>query len=55
MLSQEATKDFIIQQLEQLPPDRLAEVVQFIEFLQFQAKEHGKKIRAVRKHTAFGI
>ncbi|MCX6064722.1 MAG: hypothetical protein NT121_03065 [Chloroflexi bacterium] len=55
MLSQQMTKDFILRQLENLPPDGLVEVAQFIEFLQFQAKQPGKRVRAVRKHVSFGI
>jgi len=55
MLSQQVTKEFILRQLENLPPDGLVEVAQFIEFLQFQAKRSGKRINTTRKHVAFGI
>lgn len=33
MLPEQVTKQFILSQLETLPPDGLAEVAQFIEFL----------------------
>ncbi len=55
MLSQQTTKDFILRQLEKLPPDGLVEVAQFIEFLQFQAKQPSQRASVARKHVAFGI
>lgn len=55
MLSKGVTKDFILHQLEKLPPDGWLEVAQFIEFLQFQAKQPDNKASAIRKHVAFGI
>ena len=55
MHSQQMTKDFILRQLESLPPDGLVEVSQFIEFLQFQAKQPAKRLSPLRKLTSFGI
>ena len=55
MLNQQVTKDFILRQLEQLPPDGLAEVAQFIEFLQFQARQAEPKSRGTHPRAAFGI
>ncbi len=55
MLSQQMTKDFILRQLETLPPDGLVEVAQFIEFLQFQAKQPARRVSTTRKHVSFGI
>ena len=56
MLSdQETTKEFIVRQLEKLPPSGLAEVAQFIEFLQFQAQQSVKRPERGRKHEAFGL
>lgn len=55
MLSQRVTKDFIMRQLEKLQPDGLLEVAQFIEFLQFQARQPAQKTSAARKHVAFGM
>ena len=55
MLTQQVTKDFILRQLEKLPPDGLAEVAQFIEFLQFQAGQTGRKLQPVKKRSAFGM
>lgn len=54
MFYQQVTKEFVLRQLDQLPPSRLPEVARFIEFLQFQAQQpvHRKKSR---KRTAFGI
>jgi hypothetical protein len=55
MLSQQITKDFIMRQLEKLPPDGLVEVSQFIEFLQFQSRQPAKRVSAAHKYAAFGI
>lgn len=55
MLTQPVTKDFILSQLEKLPPDELVEVAQFIEFLQFQASQPARPRSASRKHVAFGL
>ena len=54
MLSQQVNKEFLLQQLEKLPPDGLAEVAQFIEFLQFRQQKPVQKA-ARSKHTAFGM
>jgi len=54
MLSQSVTKEFVLRQLEMLPPDRLQEVAQFIEFLQFQSGRAGRR-KISGKRTAFGI
>jgi hypothetical protein len=54
MLSQSVTKDFILRQLEKLPPDGLLEVAQFIEFLQFQARQPVRQ-KTSGKRAAFGI
>ena len=48
-------KDFILRQLEKLPPDGLQEVAQFIEFLQYQASQPVKQQRAKGKRAAFGL
>jgi len=54
MVTQQVTKDFIVRQIEKLSQDGLAEVAQFIEFLQF--REQGP-IQAPVSGTpaAFGI
>jgi len=54
MLSQQVTKDFVLRQLEQLPPDRLQEVARFIEFLQFEGQQTVHR-KSARKGSAFGI
>ena len=54
MLTQSVTKEFVFHQLEKLPPERLQEVSQFIEFLQFQAGQSTPK-KPAAKRTAFGI
>ena len=56
MLEQTMTKEAVILKLSDLPPDGLAEVARFIDFLQFKT---GKKSRTSRpragEHPAFGI
>ena len=54
MLSHQVNKEFLLQQLEKLPPDGLAEVAQFVEFLQFRQQKPVQKA-ARSKHTAFGM
>ena len=54
MLNQQINKEFLLQQLEKLPPEGLAEVAKFIEFLQFRQQKPVQKV-AQGKHTAFGI
>ena len=54
MLSQQITKEKIFRQLDQLPPNRLMEVAQFIEFLQSQMQQPVRRKNS-RKHSAFGI
>lgn len=54
MLSQSVTKDFILRQLEKLPPDGLLEVAQFIEFLKFQASQPVQP-GVSGEHAGFGI
>jgi hypothetical protein len=48
------TKETIFRQLDQLPPNRLAEVTQFIEFLQSQMRQPARR-KSPRKHSAFEI
>lgn len=55
MLPEQVTKQFILSQLETLPPDGLVEVAQFIEFLQYQAKQPLGTKPIARKPQAFGI
>jgi len=56
MLGQTITKEAVILKLSNLPPDGLAEVARFIDFLQFRT---GIVKRPSRTHTgqhpAFGI
>jgi hypothetical protein len=56
MLGQTVTKEAVILKLSDLPPDGLAEVARFIDFLQFKT---GKKSRVPRtragEHPGFGI
>lgn len=54
MLSQPVSKDFLLRQLEKLPPERLAEVARFIEFLQFQSGQMIRR-RTSGRRKAFGI
>ena len=54
MISQPVTKEYVYRQLENLPPDGLFEVAQFIEFLQFQARQAVRR-KASGKRSAFGI
>jgi hypothetical protein len=54
MVSQPVTKEFIYRQLDTLPTDALAEVAQFIEFLQFRGQQSLKSL-ALGEHAAFGI
>jgi hypothetical protein len=54
MLAQQKTKDFILHQIENLSQDRLAEIAQFIEFLQFREKTSIREA-IPGKHVAFGI
>ena len=56
MLTQQVTKESIIRQLENLSPDGLQEVAQFIEFVQFQDGRLLKPAKAShKKHSAFGL
>ena len=54
MAFQPVTKETIFRQLDQLPPNRLMEVAQFIEFLQSQMQQPVRR-KISRKHSAFGI
>lgn len=54
MLSQPVTKETVYRQLENLPPDGLLEVAQFIEFLQYQARQPTAQ-DVSGEHIAFGI
>ncbi len=54
MVSQQVTKETIFRQLDQLPPNRLMEVAQFIEFLQSRTQQPARR-KSLRKHSAFGI
>lgn len=54
MFSQQVTREFVLRQLEKLPPDRLSEVARFIEFLQFQSGQTIRR-RTASKRKAFGI
>jgi hypothetical protein len=54
MVTQQVTKDFIARQIEKLSQDKLIEVAQFIEFLQF--REQGPtQAAASGTHAGFGI
>lgn len=56
MLEQTMTKETVILKLSDLPPDRLAEVALFIDFLQFKSGTVNRKLRArAGEHPAFGI
>jgi len=54
MLSEQVTKEFLLRQIEKLSPDRLVEVAQFIEFLQFRVQKPVRQ-KTASKHDAFGI
>ncbi len=56
MGEQPTTREFVMQQIAQLPPDSLAEVARFIEFLQFKAQSAFKMPLPHRgEHPAFGL
>jgi hypothetical protein len=56
MGEQPITREFVMQQVAQLPPDNLAEVARFIEFLQFKAQSAFKTPLPHRgEHPAFGL
>jgi hypothetical protein len=56
MLEQAMTKEAVILKLSNLPPDGLAEVARFIDFLQFKTGLVTRTSRArVGEHPAFGI
>jgi hypothetical protein len=48
-------KEQVLQQIEALPPDRLAEVARFLEFLQFQEEKLVVRKKASGKLTGFGM
>ena len=54
MAFQQIKKETVLRQLEQLPPNRLLEVSQFIEFLQSQLQQPARRKNS-RKHSAFGM
>lgn len=54
MAFQQVTKETIFRQLDQLPPNRLLEVAQFIEFIQSRSQQPARR-KGSRKHSAFGI
>jgi len=54
MLTQPITKDEIVGELDKLSPNGLAEVAQFIEFLQFR-EEQPISTATGGEHVAFGI
>lgn len=54
MAFQQIKKETVLRQLEQLPPNRLMEVSQFIEFLQSQIQQPARR-KISRKHSAFGM
>lgn len=54
MTFQQVTKETIFRQLDQLPPNRLMEVAQFIEFLQSRTQQPARR-KSSRKYSAFGI
>ena len=56
MLEQATTKEATILKLSNLPPDGLAEVARFIDFLQFKTGLATRSSRArAGEHPAFGI
>lgn len=54
MTFHQVTKETIFRQLDQLPPNRLMEVAQFIEFLQSRTQQPVRR-KSFRKQSAFGI
>jgi hypothetical protein len=54
MAFQSVTKESIFRQLEELPPNRLLEVAQFIEFLQTQIQQPARR-KGAHRSSAFGI
>lgn len=55
-MEQLTTKETVVQKLVGLPPEGLAEVARFIDFLQFRNRPRKSTTRArVRSHPAFGI
>ena len=57
MLEQATTKEAVILKLSDLPPDGLAEVARFIDFLQFKTGIVSRGTPRARsgEHPAFGI
>jgi hypothetical protein len=56
MVEQTVTRETVIQKLTSLPPDGLAEVARFIEFLQYKARPASSATRSRSgEHPAFGI
>ena len=51
MLEQATTKEAVILKLNDLPPDGLAEVARFIDFLQFRTGSKSRTSRDVRVNT----
>ena len=50
------TSDSVAQRLKDLPPESIAEVARFIEFLQFKARPAvDVSPRALTEHPAFGL
>lgn len=49
------SKEQVLQQLERLSSEQLAEVTQFIEFLQFQTRQTAVQPKTSGKRSAFGI
>ncbi|KAF0106281.1 MAG: hypothetical protein FD146_2708 [Anaerolineaceae bacterium] len=55
MLTQQAKREVLLRQIEELTPGGLTEVAQFIEFLQFRAQQPARKPVSKRNHPAFGV
>jgi len=56
MLEETVTKEAVIQRLTGLPPEGLAEVARFIDFLQFKTRLATSATRPrADEHPAFGI
>jgi hypothetical protein len=50
------TSDTLVEKLKALPPETLAEVVRFIEFLEFKTQSPvGSPSKSTARHPAFGL
>jgi len=54
-ISDVVLKEKVLRQIEALPPNGLAEVARFIEFLQFQSRQTAVRAGKPGKRSAFGI